>query len=1058
MIYHSNTKKIYTLACIFFVGMLTNLVIFSASAQNMGIVSGKVTNSAKEPLIGAAVMVKGGPSTNAAITDINGEYSIRVLPDAELEFSYIGYKPVIVKVSGRTSIDVILEEDTMMLNEVVAIGYGSSRKEDLSMAVVTMKMDDIVKSRPQNIGTILQGRLPGVTVMQSGDPMSQSSFSIRGRGSKGNDGDPNSGDGVLFVVDGVPGAPFILDEVETITVLKDAASAAIYGASVGSSGVVLITTKRPQSGSMNVNLNVSMGFDYVTNLPKMLTAEKYNEVWAKAVANAPGSILPSAADPSVYPFGNVTRTDWLKEIFRKGFKQHYGLSMTGGNDRMSSVFTLSYDHNKGVILNTWTKSLQGKLQTDFKLTQWLKFYERLSIGVSNGQGDVDTSHQGPIMGAVWYPRCVPVYEMKKDGQWDLNSQGERYFGGTQPKWASVSGTPLLYNPVAALTRLHNLFPSHSVYSTTGIEIKPLTSLTIKSEFTADLSSSEHDSFNPVMKEIGLLRAENHRAQTFAKRSHWLSENTITYAQLFGRHHISAMGGFTADFSREGARTIFTRKYSSEESNKLLWGLAEDYTSTKPTESRYEYAMVSFFGRVGYSYDDRYFITGSIRRDASSKLPVSKNFDWFPSVSGSWKLTSEHFMKNSSIRDIFSLIKFRAGWGKVGNVDMYPNNVADVELLTYRWPIIFGKNMDVLKYGTYLSTIPNLNARWETTVQTSAGLDLSLFKNRLDISIDWYNKETRDLIDRIPVVPHMGISADPMGNMGNVINRGWEFSVNYNGSMANGELTYNIYGNFSTNKGYVREYGIRDAPVMHSSPNIDSRPILYSDAGHPWYSFMIYKTDGIFRSQQEIDNYTWKDPETGTLKKVMPSALVGDLKFVDTNNDGVINDKDRVFAGSYAPVNTFSFGGSLQWKGIDFSIMFQGVSGNYIYNGLKQLAMNGRNDYGNLIEDVMNTWDFNPESSRYPRLGIVKDNNGNYNNFSDIFLEKGDYLRLKNLTIGYTVPKFCKHVPGLRVYASMDNLLTFTRYSGVDPEVGNYGVDRGVYPVAKFVNFGINMKF
>lgn len=191
---------------------------------------------------------------------------------------------------------------------------------------------------------------------------------------------------------------------------------------------------------------------------------------------------------------------------------------------------------------------------------------------------------------------------------------------------------------------------------------------------------------------------------------------------------------------------------------------------------------------------------------------------------------------------------------------------------------------------------------------------------------------------------------------------------------------------------------------------------------------------------------------------MPSALVGDLKFVDTNNDGVINDKDRVFAGSYAPVNTFSFGGSLQWKGIDFSIMFQGVSGNYIYNGLKQLAMNGRNDYGNLIEDVMNTWDFNPESSRYPRLGIVKDNNGNYNNFSDIFLEKGDYLRLKNLTIGYTVPKFCKHVPGLRVYASMDNLLTFTRYSGVDPEVGNYGVDRGVYPVAKFVNFGINMKF
>lgn len=1039
------------------VNVMACMLVVPVFAQEKISVSGRVTDAQSEPLVGATVLVKGHKG-DAVMTDLSGKYTISVRPDAELEFSYVGFKTMVVPVNNRSLINIAMEVDAMLLNEVVAIGYGSSRKEDLSMAVSTMKVDDIAKSRPQDIGSILQGQLPGVTIQQSGDPMSSASFTIRGRGSKGNDGDPNSGDGVLFVVDGVPGAPFILDEIETITVLKDAASAAIYGASVGSSGVVLITTKRAKAGKVSVSANVSMGFDYVTNLPKMLTAEQYNKVWAKAIESEPTKTLPQAADPAAYPFGNVTRTDWLKEIFRKGFKKHYGLTLSGGNDRMSTVFTVSYDDNKGVILNTWTKRLQAKLQSDFQLTKWLKMYERVSLGVSNGQGNVNTSHQGPIMGAVWYPRCAPVYEMNKDGSYAKDSNGEKYFSGTSPKWAAVSGTPLLYNPVAALTRMHNLYPVHTIYSTTGVEVKPLTGLILKSEFTADLSSSENDSFLPVMNEIGLLRSENQRSQTFGSTTHWLSENTINYSGIFGRHHVNAMVGFTADFSRVGSRTIFTRKYPSEKANQLLWGLAGDFKSTQPTEYRYEYAMASFLGRIGYSYDDRYFFTGSIRRDASSKLPITKNYDWFPSVSASWKLTSEHFMKNSSIRNVFSLIKFRGGWGKIGNVDMFPNDVANVELLNYEWPIIFGKTMDVLRYGSYLSTIPNLQARWESTIQTSVGLDLSLFKNKLDISIDWYNKETRDLIDRVPTIAHMGITKEPMGNMGNVLNRGWEFSIRYNGSALNGDLTYNLYGLFSINKGYVREYGVREAPVMHENPNIDSKPILYSDAGQPWYSFMIYKTDGIFRSQEEIDNYIYKDPETGTSNKIMPLAKVGDLKYVDTNKDGVINDKDRVFAGSYAPTRTFSFGGSLQWKGLDFAIMFQGVGGNYIYNGLKQLAMNGRNDYGNLIQDVMDTWDFNKTSSKYPRLGIVSDNNGNYNNFSDIFLEKGDYLRLKNITVGYTLPKFSKNMPGFRIYMSLDNLFTFTGYTGVDPEVGNYGVDRGVYPVAKFVNFGLNMKF
>lgn len=726
----------------------------------------------------------------------------------------------------------------------------------------------------------------------------------------------------------------------------------------------------------------------------------------------------------------------------------------GGGEKIQSILSISYDEHKGTLLNTWTKKFSGKLQTNFNITKWLKLYERVSFDVSDGQGDVPTNHQGPIMGAIWYPRSAPVYEMNQDGSYALDAFGNRYFGGTRPQWATNVTGPNIYNPVAYLERMHRRYPENQIFSTTGIEIKPITSLTIKSDFTADLKNTERDEFYPEMTEVGLMRTQNYREQFFNKDNHWLSETTVSWAQIFGKHHISAMAGFTAEFTKTRYRAMFTRDYISEEDNKLMWGMAQDWSTTQPQEEIYEETMASFLGRVGYSYDDRYFLTASIRRDASSRLPDSKNYDWFPSVSGSWKLSSEPFFKNSSVKNVLNLVKFRAGWGKIGNVDLYPSDVAYAPTLNYDWAIIIGGNS---YSGSYLETMPNFYARWETTEQTSVGLDLTLF-NSLDITVDWYNKITKDLVDRVPIVGHMGVENDPYGNIGNVLNRGWEFSVNYNGSAANGQVSYNVWGNYSYNKNEVREYGVRKEPLQHSEPLLNSSYLLYSDVGQPWYSFLVYKTDGIFRSQDEIDNYVWTNPETGQSTQIQPDAKVGDLKFVDTNGDGTISDDDREFMGSYAPVHTFSFGGSINWKGFDFSIMFQGVAGNYVYNGLKQMAMNGRNDYGNLVTDVLDTWDFNPSSSKYPRLGLYEDNNGNYTKFSDLFLEKGDYLRLKNITLGYTLPKFAKNMPGIRFYFSCDNVCTITGYSGIDPEVGNYGIDSGVYPLTRFFNFGINLNF
>ena len=1041
--------------------LLSCMLILPAQAQDRVTVSGRLTDTGQNPLIGASVIERG--TTNGVTTDVDGRYQISVAKNATLDFSFVGYKTQSVAVANRTQIDVTLEEDAMMIGEVVAIGYGSQRKEDLSMAVTTVKVDEGARSRAADLGTLLQGRMPGVTILQSGgDPMRKALFSIRGRGSKGNDDDPTSGDGVLVVVDGVPNAPYSVEDVETVTVLKDAASAAIYGASVGSSGVILITTRKAEAGKMHVNVNAAIGVQKAMNLPNMLNARQYCDVWAKAVGNSVNGSLPNLANPEVYAGADVTRTDWLDEIFRTGMTQHYGISLSGGTEKISSILSVTYDKKEGTIMNTWSESLGAKLHTDLRPTKWLKVSEHVSFEYLDGQGKVNRSHTGPILGAMWFPSSASVYDRDAEGNIIYDDKGKPKYGGIASSADMAAGVtgPNVVNPVAQLETMHSRAPEMRFFSTTSFEVKPVRGLTLKSDFTADLDVLETDAFQPVIDVPGgsttTLREQEH-TRTF----HYLWETTATYAEVFGKHHISAMAGFTTDYKKLRLYDFRTQNYPSDTWDKYqnLWQNGSWYRD--PTENYYEYAMVSFLARLGYSFDDRYFLTASIRRDASSKLPSSKNYDWFPAVSGAWKLSSEKFFANSSLAGVFDLIKIRAGWGMVGNVDLYPNTSSvDVPLSIYPDGSLIGGNT---VYGSYYDTIANPGATWETTVQTSAGIDLTLLKNTLDISVDYYDKETRDLVDYVPTPPQMGVTTSPMGNMGRVTNKGWEFSVAYRNTAAQGKLNYSVWGNFSTNKSNVEEYGSQPL-VRHENPNINSQSILYSGVGHPWYSYYIYRTDGIFRSQEEIDRYVSKNAETGEVMQVQPNAKVGDLKFIDTNGDGVITDADKVLTGCYTPKQTFSFGASLDWKGFDFSFMFQGVAGNYIYNGTKQMGMNGHGgDFGNLIEDVFDTWDFNPSGSKYPRLGLAEDNNGNYTKFSDAFLEKGDYLRLKNITLGYTLPKhIARHIGltngSLRVYVSIDNVATITGYSGIDPEVGNYGLDAGIYPSSRFFNFGVNLNF
>lgn len=1018
-------------------------------------VTGTVTDGTTgEEMIGVSVVEKG--TSNGVFTDIDGKYSLTVNPNATLIYSFVGFKTIEEQVKGRTTINIGMDESVTMLTEVVAIGYGNQRKQDLSMSISTVKLDESMKSRPSNIMTMIQGRMPGVTIQSSGgDPLAEATISIRGRGSRGRDGEPKSGDGVLFIVDGVPNAPYNVEDVESVTVLKDAASASIYGASVGSGGVILITTKQADAGKTRVNVNMSFSMSKVRNLPKVLSAEDYNKVWAKA-SEAAGTSLPTVNDPSQFAFGNVTRTDWLDEIFRTGNLQHYAMSITGGSESLKAFASVTYDKSNGTLMNTYSEKAGGKLNLDFKINNWVNLRQNITFQYTDGQGDVNPSHEGPIIAAMLYPRSAYVYEHDQSGNMLYNDNGTPVYSGTIPVWAqgTVSGFGNLQNPVAQLKRLNKKDPKVNMLSTTTLEAKPITGLTIKSDYSAGLISRRFKEFRPKFPEYGLVNSDNMRTIRNEWDMNWLWESTATYATtLWDKHSFSLMGGYSMQYKKEEANQTWVYGFTSEDDHSATFPNGSNPSKEKPTEDILETSMYSMFGRLGYSFDDRYFFTGSLRRDASSLLAKGHRSETFPAVSASWKISSEDFFED--FRPYVNLLKLRGSWGRIGNVESINPYEWIPNVKNDEYYAIFGQNLDQALIGMYQGAQGNSRLTWETSEQSSVGLDISLF-NSLDLSIDYFNKKTKDMIEqtRIPFVMY----EDPTpGNIGKSENKGWEFSATYSKKV--GEFSFSLFGNLSTVKSKVTSLG--GMTSMSHDDNVNSFRPLQSGIGQPWYAFYLRKTDGIFRTQEEIDKYLWKDPETGQKKPIQPNAKPGDLKFVDVNNDGEITDDDRTYMGSYLPKTTYAFGGQFEYKGFDFSIMFQGIGGNKIYNGLRQMAIRG-NQGNNMIRDVLNSYEFNPNSN-IPRLAMINDPNGNYSSANDFFLESGSYLRLKNLTIGYTLPATTMKkigMPGSRIrfYASGENLFTITPYSGIDPEVGYFGIDRSTYPLASTFSLGLNLNF
>jgi TonB-linked SusC/RagA family outer membrane protein len=1022
----------------------------SASSQQNLQVTGKVTDSSGQPLPGVTVLVKG--TTTGTITNPEGNYSLsNVPPSGTLVFSFVGMKSQEIEVAGKTLLNVTMEEESIGIDEVVAIGYANARKQDLSVAVSTVKVGDNFKGRPTTLGSILKGQMTGVSITESGDPTESANISIRGKGNK-------NGDAVLYVVDGVPGAPFNPADIETVTILKDAASAAIYGAYAGSGGVILITTRQAREGKVAISINGWNGIQSAWRLPEVLTSEQYNQI-RKDAAAAAGKTVPTVYDPALFPYGNVTRTDWIDEIFRTGKMQHYDVTLQGGSKDLKALASVSYDNTEGTLINTYNEKLTTRLNIDFALNKWSSIRQKMVYDYSNGKSDIGDGHTGSIFGAMAYPRFSTVYDFDEAGNPLYNDAGNRLYGGTVPRWALAKGYSVeadLRNPVAMLEKVIQFNPSNRLFSNTEIEIKPLLGLSIKSDFSMDLTNTRNESFQKKFLEPGRTIDQNYRRIANTLFKGWIWENIASYSTVFNeKHQLSLTGAFTMIKKTNRYNWTGMRGYAFESEHYTTFLNGTDWTTDKPQEDIWEESSVSALGRASYSYADRYFLTGSVRRDASSKLSPDNNSDIFSAVSGAWKISSESFMENF---EPISFLKLRASWGQVGNINSVRRFIYAPPYQLTSWPLFLGETGDKQAFGIFQPTIPNPDLKWERTEQTNIGLDFGFLKNSLNFSVDYFNKRTKDLIESMPVPSVAGVASPPEYNVGEVLNKGWEFTLSYDKKIGNFDFT--VSGNCSMLNNEVVSIGATKF-ISHSN-NVNSLNPLQSTAGQPWYSYYLIDALGIFQTQAEIDGYLWTNPSTNVQSKIQPNAKPGDLQFKDSNNDGMINDGDRVYMGAYE-VPDLSYGFNLEagWKGFRLSMIFQGVAGVEIFNGVKAMTYTGLKGW-NMSTDVLRSFNYDPNSG-IPRLAVVEDPNGNFSKVSDYFLEKGDYMRLKNLNFSYTLPKAFVDKIGLRnstfrLYMNGENLLTFTKYSAFDPEVGNLGIDAGRYPVSRMVSLGLNVSF
>lgn len=991
-------------------------------AQQQQTVKGIVKGPDGLPVIAANISQKG--TNNATITDLYGNFTLNITGQHPvLVISYIGYVTTEVNVSGRAFIEVVLQEDVEALDEVVVVGYGTMRKKDVTGAVSSVRTEDITKNATSNVMQAIAGKMSGVQVVQnSGTPGGDVSILIRGVGTI-NDASP------LYVIDGVPvsGGMWYLNpnDVESIDVLKDASATAIYG-SRGANGVVMVTTKQAQEGHTEINFDYSYGIQHTAKTYDMLNASQYATLHNEMRTNAGPeySLNPAFSDPESLGTG----TDWMDAIFRTAPMQKVNLSMLGGNQKISHATSLGYYTQDGIMKNSSYNRLSLQSNISSKIVSNVTVRANVNLSAENRRTQPVST---VIQNAMRILPSIPIQD----------ENGE-YAGPTgNAEW---NGNAL--NPVAIINEQNYRMKGFCMLSNISLEWEIVKGLKFKTTGGAELGYDYNNSYIPKYK-WGMNESKNTmQTVSSAYEQLYLWDNTLNYDKSFGKHRINAMAGTSyQEYKKESVSAS-----GSGRASELTTELDNATKATDVGGNSLRWALMSYMARLHYSYDDRYLVTATFRADGSSKFGKDNRFGYFPSFAAAWNIGNESFMQ--SVKPI-SQLKLRAGYGQTGNQNIGAYTFADK--LSVNGVYNFGSqrgfesNLVNLIYPYLLS---NPSVKWEAVEQYNVGVDIGFLKNRIVANLDFYVKNTRDMLTKKPVPQTSGTSLEqadwPPVNIGKVLNRGFEFTINTKNFV--GEFKWETNLNMSFNHNEVVSIG---------GPEIMNGVSLIRE-GQPINSFYGYKLGGVYQTLDEVftgpvmENRAADKASHNPYKNTSP----GDMWFVDVDGNGEINDLDRTVIGNPSPDCIFGFNNTFSYKNFDLSIFFQGALGNQVWNGVRASHESMNSTY-NQLASTLERWTGEGTSSSMPRA-IYADPNNN-SRASTRWLENGSYAKLKNLTFGYTLPENWTNrakVKALRLYVSFDNLCTITNYSGLDPEVGLSGLDYGVYPSARTYMFGVSVKF
>jgi len=1015
-----------------------------ANAQQVN-VSGVIKDATGETVIGASVMVKG--TKTGTVTDFDGRFHVECTPGATLVISYIGYQTQEVKAAD--GMNVVLQEAANDLNEVVVTGYTTQRKADLTGAISVVSVDDIAKQNENNPIKALQGRVPGMNISADGSPSGTATVRIRGIGTLNNN-DP------LYIVDGIPTKAGMHElngnDIESIQVLKDAASASIYG-SRAANGVIIITTKKGKEGKIKVDFDGSIAVSAYAHKMKVLNAKEYGQVMWQAYVNdgmdpntnglgyrydwgynAQGTPVLNGVSMKKYLDDAGTTpaadTDWFDETTRTGVIQQYNVSVSNGSDKGSSFFSLGYYKNLGIIKTSDFNRFSARMNTEYKLLK----NKMLTVGehfTLNRTSEVQAPG-GFLQNVLQFNPSLPIYT--EDGN---------YAG-------PVGGYPDRYNPVAVLERnKDNRYTYWRMFGDAYLNLNPFKDFNIRTTFGLDYSQKQQRFFTYPVTEGNVA---NNKNGVEAKQEHWTKwmwNAVATYNMQLGKNRIDLMAGMELNRQDDIYFSGYKEGFSILNPD-YMW---PDAGTTNPQAygGGSGYSLVSFFGKANYNYADKYMASFTIRRDGSSRFGKNNRYATFPSVSAGWRVNQESFLKKASWIDD---LKIRASWGQTGNQEI--DNLARYTLYVSNYGVnenggqSYGTSYDIagtnggstLASGFKRNQIGNDNIKWETTTQTDLGFDFAFFRNTLYGNFDWYFKKTKDILVNMPGIAVMGEGSSQWINAGEMENRGFEFNIGYRNQTHFG-LKYDVTANISSYRNKITAL-----PTTVAANGTFGGNGVKSVIGHPMGAQVGYVADGIFKSQEEIDNHATQE-----------GAGLGRIRWKDLTGDGKITEADQTWIYNPVPDFTYGFNIYLEYKNFDFTAFFQGVQGVDIISDLKKETdiWAGLNiGFLNKGKRLLDAWSATNPDSNVPALSL-SDNN-NEKRVSSYWVENGSYLKLRTIQFGYNFPQTVASklaMQRLRMYVSAQNLFTIksSSFTGVDPENPNYG-----YPIPLNITFGLNVTF